>query len=267
MIGLPRSTLYYCSVGREQTLSDADLVEKIREIQDELSGYGKRRVTRELRRRGHIVNKKRVERLMRAHGLNIKPKRRRSAPAAAGDDPQPAFANLYRNVVPAGPDVVWVADVTYIRLRGGFAYLAVILDACSRRVVGYAISKCFDAQLTLAALKASVESRKPKPGSCIHHSDRGIQYACARYRQALLDYGLIGSMSSIANPYDNAQAESFMKTFKVEEVYAAGYETYDDVVDRVPFFIDDVYNSKRLHSALGYLPPKEYEEQLARHAA
>jgi putative transposase len=266
VIELPRSTFYYCVTARPQTIGDVDLVERIKEIQAEFAGYGKRRVTRELRRRGFKVNKKRVERLMRENGLGIKPKRL-FVRTTDSNHPYPVFSNLYRNVVPAAPDLVWVADITYIRLRSGFGYLAAILDACSRKIVGYAISKRIDTGLTLAALKAAVESRKPKPGTLIHHSDRGIQYASNAYRQAMADYGLIGSMSSLANPYDNAQAESFMKTLKVEEVYLGGYETFDDVVERLPRFIEDIYNTKRLNSALDYVPPQEFEDQLARKAA
>jgi putative transposase len=235
-------------------------------IKGEFPGYGSPRVTRELERRGCKANHKRVEKLMKANDLNVKskPRFRRTTDS---DHPYPIYPNLYRNVIPVQVDVVWVADITYIALGdGSFAYAAVILDACSRKVVGYAISRRIDAKLALAALEAAIAARKPKPG-CIHHSDRGVQYASNAYRRMLTDHGLIGSMSALANPYDNAQAESFMKTLKVEEVYLAGYKTYEDVVERLPRFIEDVYNTKRLHSALGYVPPQEFEDQLAQDAA
>lgn len=265
MIDLARSTYYYRGKAPARGLSDGQLVELIGFIQDELPGYGYRRVTHELHRRGHAVNHKRVARLMRANDLGIKPRRRfvRTTDSQHG---QPVWPNLYRNVIPSRPDLVWVADITYIRLEREFCYLAAVLDACSRKVVGYAISRSIDTRLTLAALAAAIRSRKPLPG-CIHHSDRGSQYADARYRQMLLDAGMRGSMSSPGNPYHNAQAESFMKTLKVEQVYLAGYESFEDVTAQLPTFIEHVYNAKRLHSAIGYMPPNEYEAKLAQQVA
>ncbi len=265
MIDLPRSTFYYRSTASAGNLGDAELVALIEDIQDELPSYGYRRVTHELHRRGHLVNHKRVARVMRSSGLGIKPRKRYVRTTDSSHD-SPIYPNLYRNLIPERPDMVWVADFTYIRIAAGFCYLAVILDACSRKVVGYALSKRLDTPLALAALHSAVENRRPPPG-CIHHTDRGCQYASETYRRALDAAGLRGSMSAVGNPYHNAQAESFMKTLKVEDVYPAGYESFADVAERLPRFIEHIYNARRLHSALGYRSPEEFETQLAQQAA
>ena len=266
MIDLPRSTYYYRPKPAIAALSDHELALLVEDIHDVFPGYGYRRITLELKARGHIVNHKRVSRIMREHKM-YGHHRRRFKPAAGSEADVAVFPNRYRNVIPTEPDRVWVADITYIRIASGFIYLAVVLDACSRKVIGYALSKRIDTPLALAALTAAYRSRKPAPNACIHHTDRGCQYGSALYREALEEFGLIGSMSAPANPYHNAQAESFMKTLKVEEVYLAGYEKFDDVAGRLPYFIEEIYNERRMHSALGYQSPNHFEAQLARQAA
>ncbi len=224
--------------------------------------YGYRRIAAELRREGLVVNHKRVLRLM--HEDNLLCLRTRPFVPVTTDSRHDwhVVPNLARGMVPTGLDQLWVADITYIRLTEEFVYLAVVIDAFSRRVVGWALETHLQASLALAALDMAIDTRRPVPGSLVHHSDRGVQYACADYATRLAAHGIQPSMSRIGNPYDNAKAESFMKTLKQEEVDGSAYRDVHHARRNIGGFIEDVYNCQRLHSALDYRPPVEFEASL-----
>jgi len=223
--------------------------------------YGYRRIAAQMHREGFAVNRKRVLRLMGEDNLLCL--RRRSFVPVTTDSRHGwrVVPNLARNMVPTGLDQLWVADITYIRLQEEFAYLAVVLDAFSRRVVGWALETHLQASLATAALTMAIAARRPASGSLIHHSDRGVQYACGDYTALLAAHDIQPSMSRVGNPYDNAQAESFIKTLKQEEVDGCTYRDAHQARNAIATFIEEVYNRQRLHSALAYRPPTEFEAQ------
>jgi putative transposase len=224
--------------------------------------YGYRRITAELHRRGMPINHKRVARIMREDNLlAMQPKR--FMVTTNSDHQFEIYLNLAGRMKLTGINQLWVADITYIRLKTEFVYLAVILDGFSRKVVGWKLDRTLAARLTIAALEQAIEKRGPEPG-LVHHSDRGFQYACAEYIAILETYRMVPSMSRPANPYDNASCESFIKTLKREEIYAHKYENLEQLQSNVEEFVEEYYNRQRLHSALGYRPPEEFEQQTDR---
>ena len=242
--------------------SDADLElrEKIQAVALEMSAYGYRRVTAELRRRGEVANHKRVLRLMREDNL-LCLRKRKFKRTTDSNHSLAIYPNLAGEMRLSCIDQLWVSDITYIRLQREFIYLAVILDAYSRRLIGWALGQSLQSSLAVAALRMALLTRSVEPG-LVHHSDRGVQYASREYTNILKENAILISMSRRANPYDNAKAESFMKTLKMEEVYLYEYENLAEARSRIGYFLEDVYNQKRLHSALGYVPPAEFEQTL-----
>lgn len=241
------------------------MLSKVQQVLGEFPAYGYRRVTRELHRAGECVNKKRIQRLMQAHRLQRRQKRRfvRTTDSSHG---LPVYPNLAKALRLERPNQVWASDITYVRLVHGFVYVAVILDLFSRKVIGWALSRSLKAPLAIDALRMAEATRTIEPG-LIHHSDRGVQYACADYVRLLKRSGIRISMSRKGNPYDNATVESFMKTLKTEEVYLNEYDDETDARNNIGAFIETMYNNKRLHSSLGYRSPVEFEDLFHSHKA
>jgi transposase InsO family protein len=262
MIGLSPSTYYYrpkrSRDSRER--EDAELRDAIEAVQVDFPKAGYRTVQVYLRRRGRWVGERKIRRIMRQFSLHAEIKRA-FVYTTDSNHPHRVYPNLLPGKCCTDINQVWAADITYIRIVNGFVYLAVILDLFSRKVIGWAISKHIDAELACAALRHAIQLRQPLEG-CVHHSDRGVQYLCNDYVALLNEHGFAISNSAKGNPYHNAFAESFLKTLKQEEVYLANYETYLDVLENLPSFIEEVYNEKRVHSGIDYLTPSELEAQI-----
>ena len=257
MSGISRASYYRWRAPPPSIPVEMELRDAIQQVALEFPTYGYRRITRELTRRGFAVNHKRVLRLMRHDNLLCL---RRKSFVVTTDSRHSlrVYPNLAGAITPVSVNQLWRADITYIRLRAEFVYLAVVLDAYSRRVIGWALGRTLEAGLAVSALTMALRQRRPASG-LVHHSDRGVQYASQEYTDLLKQHGAEISMSRKANPYDNAACESFMKTLKYEEVYRSEYRDLADAYAQIGEFLERVYNLKRLHSALGYVPPAEFE--------
>jgi putative transposase len=258
MTGLNRAGFYRWRAPRQATPVEVELRDEMQKVAVEWPAYGYRRIAHELQDRGFQVNHKRVLRMMREDNL-LCVRRRAFLVTTDSRHNLPVYPNLARGMTLTAINQLWVADITYIRLRMEFVYLAVVLDAFSRRVVGWALGRTLEAELVVAALRMALAERRPPPG-WVHHSDRGVQYASQVYTDVLKQHHATISMSRKGNPYDNAACESFMKTLKQEEVYRNEYRDFHEARSRIGEFLERVYNQKRLHSALGYLPPAQFEQ-------
>ena len=254
-----------CAAGADADEEESRLRDAIQRVAIESRQYGYRRVTHALRAQGQEVNHKRVARLMREDGL-LAIRKRRFVPRTtdSGHNFEVAI-NVARRLTPTAMNQLWVADITYVRLGRADVFLAVVMDAFSRKVVGWNLGPKITTELALTALRNAIESRQPAPG-LIHHSDRGVQYASGAYVDTLLRHDMIPSMSRPGNPYDNAKCERFMKTLKQEEIYCSEYRDMEDLRANLSVFLDRYYNAARLHSALGYLSPDEFEKRAAQSA-
>lgn len=261
MTGLSRAGFYRSRTPRRASPVEMEIRDEMQRIAVESPAYGYRRITAELQKRGVAINHKRVLRMMREDNL-LCVRRRKFVVTTDSRHNLPVYPNLAGRITPTVMNQLWVADITYIRLRVEFVYLAVVLDAFSRRVIGWALGRTLEAGLAVAALQMALRGRKPQPG-LVHHSDRGVQYASHDYTEMLKQHKVQISMSRKGNPYDNAACESFMKTLKYEEVYRNEYRDFQEAHASIREFLERVYNQKRLHSALGYLPPAEFENGAA----
>ncbi|HEV2714745.1 MAG TPA: IS3 family transposase [Terriglobales bacterium] len=259
--GVSRAGYYRFLLHAETQQADMDLRSQIQSIALEWPAYGYRRVHRALIRKGWSVNHKRVLRLMRIDNL-LCLRRRKFILTTDSKHGLPIYPNLAKDMVLKGINQLWVADITYIRLEVEFVYLAVLLDAFSRSCIGWALQCSLEAALVLEALRMALKQRRPGPG-LVHHSDRGVQYAAKDYTDQLDQHGIRISMSRRGNVYDNALAESFLKTLKYEEVYRTEYHNLEEAKASIKEFLEKIYNQKRLHSALGYRPPREFEHSLS----
>jgi putative transposase len=258
LAAVSRAGFYRNYQEHEPRQADIELRDRLQRLALQDSKYGYRRLSRELRRQGCVENAKRVLRLMRLDNL-LCVRKKRFVLTTDSDHFLPVYPNLAARLVVDGLNQLWVADITYIRLREQFLYLAVILDADSRRVIGWQLGESLEATLAVAALEQALRERKVAAG-LVHHSDRGVQYCCREYVERLEANGILISMSRRGNPYDNARAESFMKTLKSEEVGLRQYRDIDDARQSIGVFLEQVYNGRRLHSALDYRPPLEFEQ-------
>jgi putative transposase len=259
--GVSRAGYYRFPLRPQRQEADMDLRSQIQRIALRWPAYGYRRVQAELQRQGWAVNHKRVLRRMRADNL-LCLRRRKFILTTDSKHGLPIYPNLAQDMVLTSINQLWVADITYIRLAMEFVYLAVLLDAFSRSCIGWALRRSLEATLVLEALRKALRRRCPPPG-LVHHSDRGVQYASRDYIQVLEQHGIRISMSRRGNVYDNATAESFIKTLKYEEVYRTEYRNLEEAKASIKEFLEKIYNEKRLHSALGYRPPREFEQSLA----
>ena len=257
-VGVPRAGYYRFLKREERVYRDMNLRDQIQRIAIEMRSYGSPRITAEVSKRTNSrINHKRVERIMREDNL-LCVRRRKFVRTTDSNHQLPIYQNLTRGLELTGVDQLWVSDITYIRLHSEFVYLAVILDRFSRRVIGWELGRSLAVELALSALRMALAARRVKPGM-IHHSDRGSQYASNEYTGLLKEHGILISMSGRGNPYDNAAAESFIKTLKYEEVYQDEYRNLAHARAQIGNFLEKVYNQKRLHSALGYRSPAEFE--------